>query len=71
MPPEAAVVLDLHARDGSTQEISTTIPLEVLSDDTVDERGSRLDRWLADTAVMNSRSVWSSSSSSSGGDVGQ
>ena len=49
MPSEATVVLGLHARDGSTQEITTTIPLEVLSD----------------TAALDSHSVVGSSSAGS------
>ena len=71
MPSEATVVLGLHARDGSTQEITTTIPLEVLSDDRMDEGGSRPDRQLvdSDTAALDSHSVVGSSSA--GGDVGR
>ena len=64
MPPEAAVVLGLHARDGSSQEIATTIPPEVHSGDRVDEGGSRVHRWLAETAAaspMGSRSMYGSS----------
>ena len=65
MPPEAAVVLGLRARDGSTQEISTTIPLEVLSNDGMDEGGSRVNQWLAETAaaasLVGSRTMFGSS----------
>jgi hypothetical protein len=72
MPPEAAVVLGLHARDGSTQEIATTIPLEVLSgDDRMDEGGSRLDRWLTETAALSVRPQSVFGSLSAGSDVGR
>jgi hypothetical protein len=44
MSPEAAVVLGLHGRDGSTQEVAGTIPFAIGSDssDRTDERGERL-----------------------------
>jgi len=60
---EAAVVLGLHGRDGRTQEISTTIPLEVISGDRT-EGGSRVARWVAETAAMGTHSVFGSSEAS-------
>jgi hypothetical protein len=42
MSPEAAVVLGLHGRDGSTQEVAGTIPFAIGSDsDMTDESGER------------------------------
>ena len=43
MSPEAAVVLGLHGRDGSTQEVSTTIALAEGSGG-ADEGGEMLPR---------------------------
>ncbi|KAH9054579.1 hypothetical protein EDB83DRAFT_1126578 [Lactarius deliciosus] len=39
--PEAAIVLELHGRDGTTQEVAATIPLAIVSDD---EMGEKLPR---------------------------
>lgn len=44
MSPEAAVIIDLHGRDGTTQEVVATFPLEVVSGDRTDERGEMLPR---------------------------
>ncbi len=44
MPPEAAVVLELHGRDGTTQEVSAKFPLAVVSGDRTDEEGEMLPR---------------------------
>ena len=41
--PEAAVVLGLRGRDGSTQEVAATIPFAVGSDDS-DRTGKTLSR---------------------------
>jgi hypothetical protein len=42
--PDVDVVLGLHGRDGSTQEVAGTIPFAMGSDssDRTDERGERL-----------------------------
>ena len=72
MSLEAAVVLGLHGQDGSTQEVATTIPLEVISSDRTDEGAQRLTRWLAETATLSSlESHAIYGPSSAGSDVGQ
>ena len=42
MSPEAAVVLELRGRDGSTQEVATTVPLAAVAGDETDEGGEIL-----------------------------
>ena len=37
MSPEAAVIIDLHNRDGSTQEVVATFPLEAIPGQRADE----------------------------------
>jgi len=44
MSPEAAVVLELHGRDGTTQEVAATISLAVASGDRTNEGGETLPR---------------------------
>ena len=39
MSPEAAVIIDLQNRDGTTQEVVATFPLEATSSHTEDEDG--------------------------------
>ena len=44
MSPEAAIILGLHRRDGTTQEIATTIPLAAVAGDRISGEGEVLPR---------------------------
>lgn len=59
---ETAIVVGLHDRDGTTQEVAGTIPLPVGSGDTRDEK--------VETATVSASSLYGPPSEA-GGDVGQ